>query len=151
VRFCLTDPTEVFGVKPVKRMFQQSVISAIDQSPLNRGLEGVEWVSDPRNIPIVEDDDIALFDFEQSGVYQVHFLYKSRGKAAINFTKEAFKRMFEDHGASMIFGLVPDHRRDVKLMARWTGGKYVGKRMTDEGLCEVFVLSKDMWNRQWAS
>lgn len=129
-------------------MIQQSVITAIDTSPLNRGLQGVDWVNDPRNIPIVEEDDIALFDFEQPGVYQVHFLYESRGRKAIDFTKEAFRRMFEDHGAKMIFGLVPDFRRDVKLVARWAGGKCVGKRATDEGMCEVYVLSHEMWTGQ---
>lgn len=129
-------------------MIQQSVISAINESPLNRGLDGLDWVRDPRNIPIVEGDDIALFDFEEPGVYEVHFLYESRGRKAIDFTKEAFRRMFDDHGAAMIFGLVPDFRRDVKLMARWAGGKYVGKRATEFGPCEVYVLSRDMWTRQ---
>ena len=107
----------------------------------------MDWVNDPRNIPIVEGDDIALFDYEDFGIYQVHVLYESRGRAAIDFTKRAFARMFEDHGAQAIFGLVPDFRRDVKLLARWTGMKYVGKRSTDCGLCELFVLAKDMWKR----
>jgi hypothetical protein len=53
--------------------------------------------------------------------------------------------MFEDHGATLIIGLVPDHRRDVKLLSRWIGGKSAGMRATSNGPCELFVLSDDMW------
>ena len=52
--------------------------------------------------------------------------------------------MFDIHGADLIFGLVPDFRRDVKLLARWVGMKSAGIRMTDEGPCELFVLSAPM-------
>jgi hypothetical protein len=56
--------------------------------------------------------------------------------------------MFENYGADLIFGLVPIDRREVKLLVRWAGGKYVRTRQTPEGLCELFVLSKEMWSKQ---
>lgn len=122
------------------------IIEAIDTSPLNRGLRGADWLAFEGNIPITfPNGDIALFDWEGDGTYQVHFLFVSRGREAINNAKEAFRQMFVDHGAEVIFGLVPDFRRDVKLLARWIGGKYVGKRETSEGLCELFVLSNVMY------
>lgn len=108
----------------------------------------MDWVNDPRNIPIVEGDDITLFDFEDTGLYQIHFLYESRGRKAIDAAKQAIDRIFEFHGAKGIFGIVPNFRRDVKLLARWTGMKYAGKRSTDCGPCELFILSRDMWKRQ---
>jgi len=122
------------------------IIAAIDASPLNRGLRGVDWIAHEGNIPVVLGDDIALFDDEGDATYQVHFLFVSRGKAAVASAKESFKRMFVDHGAQLIFGLVPDFRRDVKMLARWAGGKCMGKRTTSEGDCELFVLSKEMWS-----
>jgi hypothetical protein len=124
----------------------QIIANAIDTAPLNRGLKGVDWLARPGNTPVTFDNgDVALFDDEGDGVYQVHFLFQSHGRKAIEHAREAFKIMFTEHGASLIFGLVPDFRRDVKLLARWAGGKSAGLRPTSEGPCELFVLSKFMW------
>lgn len=124
----------------------QNIIEAIDQAPLNRGLSGAVWLASPGNIPVTFDNgDVALFDYEGDRTYQVHFLFKSRGREAIDHAREAFRTMFVDHGTELIFGLVPDFRRDVKLLARWIGGKFAGKRDTSEGVCELFVLSNIMY------
>lgn len=127
--------------------FQSLVITAIDESPLNRGLRGADWLARPGNIPIVMGHDIALFDDEGDNAFQVHFLFVSRGKAAVASAKESFRQMFENHGATLILGMVPDFRRDVKMLARLAGGKAVGLRYTPNGLCELFVLSKEMWSK----
>jgi hypothetical protein len=131
--------------------FEQSVISAIDASPLNRGLSGAEWIANAGNIPVMIGDDIALFDDEGDRTFQVHFLFQSRGKAAVASAKDAFRQMFEIYTADLIFGLVPEFRRDVKMLARLVGGKSAGLRQTDEGLCELFVLSKEMWSEKCPS
>ena len=124
------------------------VSQAIDRSPLNRGLSGAVWQAQPGNIPITfENGDVALFDYEGDGTYEVHFLFESRGRKAIEHARESFRRMFEDHKAALIFGLVPEFRRDVKLLARWAGGKSRGTRNTVNGVCELFVLSKAMWKK----
>ena len=129
-------------------MHAQTIIEVIDTSPLNRGLRGVDWLADNRNIPVVVDEDVTLFDYESAGMYQVHVLYKSRGRQAIDRAKEAFAEMFTKHNASVIIGLVPDFRRDVKLVARWTGGKNTGLVETEHGPCEVYVWTDEMWKRQ---
>lgn len=122
------------------------IAEAIDSSPLNRGLKGEDWLASKGNIPITFDNgDVALFDDEGDGTYEVHFLFICRGAKAIDHAREAFKIMFTEHDAKLIFGLVPDFRRDVKLLARWAGGKSAGMRPTSEGPCELFVLSKFMW------
>lgn len=122
------------------------IISAIDTSPLNRGLRGVDWLANEHNVPIVQDSDVALFDYESNGIYQVHFLFSSRGRKAIDRAKAAFTLMFDRYGADLIMGMVPEMRRDVKLLARWAGGKFVGKRETVNGPCELFILSREMWS-----
>ncbi len=123
------------------------IISAIDGSSLNQGLRGVDWLAREGNIPIVVGEDVTLFDDEGDSVYQIHVLFVSRGRAAVASAKESFRQMFENYGAELIFALVPDFRRDVKLLARWTGFKFIGKRDTLGGLCELFVLSKEMWSK----
>jgi hypothetical protein len=56
------------------------IAEAIDTAPLNRGLKGADWLARPGNVPVTFDNgDIALFDYEGDGVYQVHFLFQSRG------------------------------------------------------------------------
>jgi hypothetical protein len=118
------------------------VINAINAAPLNRGLKGDDWVSDSRNVAIVEGEDIVLFDYESPGVFQIHVLLSSRGRGARECIKRALYRVFRDHAAELVFGMVPDFRRDVKMMARMVGMKSQGKRITREGICELFVLRR---------
>lgn len=126
-------------------MSHDAIIAAIDASPLNRGLRGVEWLATPGNVPIVMGGDIALFDDEGDAIFQMHVLFVSRGRAAVASAREAIRQMF-DRGASLIFGLVPAFRRDVKLLARWAGMKFRETLQTVHGPCELFVLSKEMWS-----
>ena len=126
-------------------MSDSLVISAIDTAPLNRGLRGAEWLATPGNIPIVIGRNVTLFDDEGDGAYQVHFLFAERGRSAIDAAREAFRRMFEEHGAKLIIGLVPVFRRDVALLARWIGGKRTQRRYTPNGYCDVYVMSREMW------
>lgn len=129
-------------------MDTSAIITAIDSSPLNRGLSGAVWLAEPGNIAIVKEaggaTDIALFDDEGDGTYEMHVLFHSRGRAAIDTAKEAMRRMFVDHGANLIFAKVPEIRPDVKLFARWIGMKYTGYRDTIYGPCQLFVLSREM-------
>lgn len=124
----------------------EAVAQAIDEAALNRGVRGADWLASEGNIPVTfVNGDIALFEHEGDDDYQVHFLFVGRGRQAINHARESFRVMFIEHGAKLIFGLVPDFRRDVKLLARWAGGKCAGIRETAEGPCELYVLSNSMW------
>ncbi len=128
------------------------IAQAIDTAPLNRGLKGADWLASEGNIAVTTDDgDITLFDNEGDGVYGIHVLYRSRGRKAIERAQDAIRVMFEEHGANLIFGLVPAFRNDVKLLARWTGMHSAGSRYGPEGVglpyveFELFVLSKFQW------
>lgn len=128
--------------------FNTAIIEAIDGSTLNRGLDGAAWLATDGNVPIVMEAggavDIALFDYEGDSTYEIHVLFHSRGRAAIDAAKEALRRMFDDYGAELIYAMVPEIRPDVKMLARWAGMKFVGRRDTGEGPCLLFVLSKEM-------
>lgn len=122
------------------------IIEAIETAPLNRGLKGADWLARSGNIPITfGNGDVVLFDDEGDGIYSIHVLYKGRGRTAIEHSREAISRMFEEHGATLIMGMVPVFRRDVKLLARWTGMRSAGIRSTSHGDCELFVISKAQW------
>ena len=124
----------------------ETVIRAIDQAPYNMGVSGADWLASQGNIAITFDDGgVVLFDHESRRKYQGHFLLNAHGRRAIDQVKQAFASMFEQHGAELLFGLIPDFRRDVKMVARWAGAKAVGKRQTPYGDCELFVLSNLMY------
>jgi hypothetical protein len=135
-------------------MLHAHIISdAINGSPLNCGLRGEDWVANGQNISVVDGRDVTLFDFESPGVYQVHVLFdEARGRAAIEKVKAAFRHIFESC-AEVVFGMVPSFRRDVAWLARQTGMKFSGTRMTDCGPCDLYVLPATIWKRsvQWAS
>lgn len=122
------------------------IARAIDTAPLNRGLKGADWLAHPGNIAITSDKgDVTLFDYEGDDIYEIHVLYVSRGREAINQASKAIRTLFEEHGASLIYALVPAIRPDVKMLARWAGMRSAGLRSTPYGTCELFVLSKFQW------
>lgn len=147
VRFFDQPAGNLGALEQAKRMNPQTVISAINESPMNRGLRGADWVADDRNIAITDDaGNVTIFDYEDEGVYQAHFLRHEGGRGAIRRIKAAYSEMFERHGATVLFGLAPDDRPDVKLMARWTGAKSHGRRLTEHGFCELFILTRHAWS-----
>ena len=121
------------------------IAKAIDESPLNRGISGADWLAVPGNLPIASGADISLFEAEGDGVYEMHVLYASRGRPAIDAAKAAIDQLFSDREAELVFAMVPDFRRDVKMLARWAGMKFGGKRNTAHGLCDLFVLPREIW------
>lgn len=127
-------------------MHEPTIIQAIDTAPLNRGMSGAVWLASAGNVPVTFDNgDVALFEDRGEGDYEAHFLFVSTGKSAIEHGRAAFKIMFTQHNAKLVFGLVPDFRRDVKLFVRWIGAKFAGKKQTSEGLCELYVISNLMY------
>ncbi|MBA4165821.1 MAG: hypothetical protein C0510_14565 [Erythrobacter sp.] len=110
------------------------------------GVSGAAWLASEGNVPIVFDDGgVVLFECEGWNRYQVHLLLAARGREAIAQVRDAFRQMFEQHGAQLVFGLIPTQRRDVKMVARWAGAKSAGNRDTPHGRCELFVLSNLMF------
>lgn len=123
------------------------IIAAIDTAPLNRGLRGVDWVADDRNVAFVEGPNVVLFDFDSDGIYEIHVLLIARGKAAIECIRRAFAMMFRDHAANIIFGMVPDIRPDVKMMARLCGMTFTQKLNHRGDNVELFELTRDQWEK----
>lgn len=119
------------------------VIHEIDNSPLNRGLTGYEWVSEPNNIALLEDDDLALFDYQGPGQYAIHLFFESRGRAAIERVKHFTRQMFDEFGAHMLVAYVPAFRRDVAYVAAQSGWHYAGNRMSNFGPVRVYLTAPE--------
>lgn len=123
----------------------KTIAEAIDNSPLNRGLVGADWLHDTSNIPFVEGKDVILFDYDSDGVYEIHVLLIARGKAAVECIGRAFEMMFREKGTRTIFAMVPDFRKDVKIMARLCGMRSVMKLNHRGDDVELFDLTREQW------
>lgn len=129
-------------------MNSQDVAHLIDSSPMNRGMVGERWLRRPGNIALSSDyGDVVLFDRAASGVYEFHWLRVSSGqgvRSVVNWTLDCIDQVFRDTGCQLMFGLVPDDRRDSRMMARLIGSKFLGKVPTEHGLCQMFIMTREM-------
>lgn len=128
-------------------MDTQAIIKAIDTFSGNRGVSGADWLASPHNVAIVTGPNVSIFEGDGNGHYEAHLIYRAKGRAAIDAARNAFQRMFTEYGAQLIYGLIAASRLDAKLVARWAGAKFSGKRMEfdDHEPCDLYIISKDMW------
>lgn len=130
--------------KNAPHMTPQDISILIDQSPMNRGLSGASWVKDAANRAVIIGSNVMLFEINGRTV-EFHWLKTGSGtRQLIKDTREAMRRIFEDTGADVIYGLIPDERRDSKLVARWVGAKSVGRFWTACGNVEAFVITPEL-------
>jgi hypothetical protein len=80
----------------------QIIAQAIDTAPLNRGLKGADWLAfDGEHSHRVGRGRRHAFRLsEGDGIYEIHVLYVSRGREAINQASKRSGSMFEEHGAT---------------------------------------------------
>lgn len=121
----------------------QRIIYEIDNSPLNRGLRGVDWVEDARNVALFHGDDLALFDWLAPGYYAGHFFFQSRGKEAVDVTKILTRRMFTDYRAMMLVGHVPLINRKAGVIAYAAGWHYAGTFWTEDGPVRTYLSTPE--------
>lgn len=122
------------------------IAKAIDESPLNRGLRGADWIDDPDSFAHVEGADVVLFDRDSNGIFEIHVLLAARGKAAVECIGRALDMIFKDQGAQIVFGMVPAHRRDVMMMARWCGLQFIKSLNYRGDDVELYELTRDQWS-----
>lgn len=119
------------------------IIYEIDNSPLRRDKSGYEWLCEPGNVALLEDDDLALFDYLGNNQYAVHLFFESRGRDAIERLRDFMRQMFTEYGAHMLFGYIPVERRDVAYVAAQAGAIYAGKRNTPFGPVRVYMYAPE--------
>lgn len=103
-----------------------------------------EWLDDEKNIALEEEGDYSLFQYQSPGVYIGHFFYtKSRGRQAINRSKQFLKEIFNDYSeVKVILGLTPLEHLGARWLSKRIGFKSFGTVETEAGECEMFILTR---------
>ena len=109
-----------------------------------------EWLDDPKNIAIVDEDNVALFEYKSPGAYWGHYFYNSaRGREAIKLSERILKHAFHKYPIKTLLGLTPEDNKPARWLSRQIGMHSLGLVETLNGQCELFFLDKDTY--LWAS
>lgn len=106
------------------------------------------WIYDTRNVALTnEHGDIALFEWEQSGLMSGHYFFKSRGRQAVNAAKAFLNELFtnEEFGVIIVRGLTPLQKLGARWMNKQLKFKSYGVVNTVAGPCELVILTKQEW------
>lgn len=107
-----------------------------------------EWLSNPLNIALINDnDDIALFEHQLGLTNTVcgHYFFFSRGKEAYKAGLEFLEEVFTNTYVETIIGLTPLDNKGALWMNRKLGFKEHGNVDTVIGPCRFVMLTKDQW------
>lgn len=126
---------------------ESHVISVIDRSFYNKGLDAAAWLARDGNFySTFENGDVMLFESLGDGVFHVDYLFETaRGKEAMGQVTAAFDRMFSAPSVTALVGLTPVENRPARLFNRWMGCKSTGFLDTPFGPCEKFTMTRQMW------
>lgn len=129
-------------------MSPQRIAAIIDQSPMNAGAVGSDWLANPLNIAVAIGENVMLFELKAEGLCEFHWLDTgARGRQAIADSHAAIRQVFADTNTRTMYGLVPSSHRPSRLMARWIGAAFVREIETDHGPCHLFVMTRKMMER----
>jgi hypothetical protein len=95
-------------------------------------------LAEPRNILLLEGDNLAMFLWRWHGIYEGHVLFKCRGKEAEGLARQ----MLEIMSGAMILAVTPEGKRGraVGLFLRRLGFTFKGTIETIEGLSQTYQL-----------
>lgn len=107
-----------------------------------------DWLSDLRNIALVNDNgDINLFQYD-NGQYIGHYFYRSRGREALKVAEEMLDAIFRYEEVDTLVGLTPDDKRGAKWLSRQLGFQSHGPIEHPLGPCELFVLTRKQYEEK---
>lgn len=104
-----------------------------------------KWFANPNNYAIIDGDNVGFGEYKKPGVYWVHFCFDTaKGREAIELTKAMFKKLCDDCPVKIGVGLIALENRKARWLVRQAGFKSLGEIMTENGLCEMFYLTRNM-------
>lgn len=112
-------------------------------------VDPVEWVSNPVNLVLEIDDDLALFEYglPDKRIYSAHYFFKSRGKQAMQAAKAFLDEVFNScYNIDVIMGLTPVEHRAARWMNRRMGATSYGIEEVHGKEFELFILTKKEFN-----
>lgn len=111
----------------------------------NKDVDFKAWLENPRNVMLVEDDNVGCATYEYPGVYTVHWFYNVRGRAALNLACKMLDEMFTNYWMQTARGLTPKSIPQAIWLAKQIGFKSydVVEFPNQEGPYEVMMLNKE--------
>jgi hypothetical protein len=119
--------------------------NAAESVPSTEGMDWEAWLGDTRNVMFtIDNGDVGLATFEYPGLYNVHWFFNNtKGRAAINLAEEMLNELFTVHGAEAIRGFTPVEVKTARFLAKYVGLTSYGFVDTENGLCELMIMTKD--------
>jgi hypothetical protein len=113
-------------------------------------VDPIEWLANPVNIALEnEHGDLALFEYglPQKQVYSGHYIFKSRGRQAINAARDFLDEIFNScYNISILMGLTPKENRAASWISRRVGFTSYGFEEIHGKEYELFILTKKEFN-----
>lgn len=128
----------------MKETKDEKVVREILQ-PFIKDLEG-DFSTNLSNVFLIENDNLVLFEEISPKIYRGHYFFNSaRGKEAKTLCKDALQLIFKK--AEILQGWTPVEKRGAALLSRWLGFSSYGIINTNNGPCELFILTKNEWRK----
>lgn len=100
-------------------------------------------LSNDKNIMLLDGEDVGLLVQYYPGVYTGHWMFKSRGRGAIDAANRLIAEAFENYPVEVIRGLTPVQLKGALWLARRLGFTSQGVlEFPDGDVCELFCLTK---------
>jgi hypothetical protein len=87
-------------------------------------------------------DSFALFEHVEPGVYEAHWLFTVKGRAAFLTAVEMLRYMFAVYPTRVVYGSTPASHRAARWFNRRLGATSLGLRDTADGAQEVFSMTR---------
>lgn len=81
-------------------------------------------------------------------VFEIHWLFRDRGRAAIKVGIDFLRHLFHEEGARVVVGQTPAHKRAARWFSRQVGGRSNGLITTELGEVEIFQLDRQDFEAQ---
>ena len=104
------------------------------------------WMANGRNVALTDGESIGLFEHAHGDTYRVHWLFKCRGRQALDLGRAMFAEMFDHYGAKIMRGVIPDCRPASKWFSRQLGARSLGPVATVNGPGELFFVERSKWD-----
>lgn len=109
-------------------------------------VDPIEWLADPVNIALENDlGDIALFEYglPHHKVYSGHYIFKSRGRKAIEAARLFLDEIFNScYNINIVMGLTPVEYKAARWLTRQIGFTSYGIEELHNKDYELFILTK---------
>jgi hypothetical protein len=102
------------------------------------------WFENPLNRAYVEGENIGFAEWKGNDNFWVHFCFHTaRGREAINVTKRMVNELFNETNFNSCVGLIHEDNKKARWLIRQVGFKSLGLSDTENGVCEMFYLTKE--------